>query len=326
MILAGDVGGTKTNLGLFTARRGKLEQVRSGRFPSREYPGLAEVVTEFLSVSGEHVEHAAFGVAGPVVRGRSDATNLSWVVDAAQLRTALGIPSVTLINDLVATAAGLLDIPEEDLTTLFPGRPQAQGTRAVLAPGTGLGQAALVWDGTTHHPLPSEGGHADFAPRNETEIDLLRYLLERQPRVSYEHILAGPGITRIYEFLRDTGRGEEPPWLTENLRHAPDRNAVISRAGLDGKAGICVDTLDLWATILGAEAGNLALRDLSTGGVFLGGGIVVKLIEKLRDGRLVEAYLDKGRLRGLVEKIPLRVVLNDDTALLGAARIALENR
>jgi glucokinase len=196
----------------------------------------------------------------------------------------------------------------------------------VLAPGTGLGQAALVWDGTSYHPLPSEGGHADFAPRNELEIELLRYLLARQPRVSYEHVLAGPGLSRIYEFLRDSGRAEEPPWLREEIARAADANAVISGAGLSGKAAICVRTLDLWAALLGAEAGNLALRDLSTGGVFLGGGIVVKLIEKLQDGSFLESYLDKGRLRSLVEKIPVRVVMNDDAALLGAARIACGRR
>jgi glucokinase len=260
------------------------------------------------------------------VRGRSDATNLSWVVDARELESALHISPVILINDLVATAAGLRDLPEQDLTTLFAGKPHERGTRAVLAPGTGLGQAALVWDGKAYHPLPSEGGHADFAPRNETEIDLLRYLLEKQPRVSYEHVLAGPGISRLYGFLRDTGRAEEPGWLAEELDRATDKNAAISEAGLEGRADICGRTLDLWATMLGAEAGNLALRDLSVGGVFLGGGIVVKLIDKLKDGSFLEAYVAKGRLRGLVEKIPVAVVMNDRAALLGAARIALENR
>jgi glucokinase len=324
MILAGDIGGTKTNLALFDVRGGLLSEVASRRFASGEYPGLAPMVREFLADNAHEVQRAGFGIAAPVVRGRGATVNLSWVVDVHELEASLAIKPVFLVNDLVATAAGLLDLPSEDITVLFAGEPHERGTRAVLAPGTGLGQAFLVWDGKEYHPLPSEGGHADFAPRSDTEIALLEYLLGKQPRVSYEHVLAGPGISRIYDFLRDTARREEPAWLAEELAGAADRNAAISEAGLGGRAEICVAALDLWATILGAEAGNLALRTLSTGGVFLGGGIVVKLAGKLGEENFVEAYLAKGRLRRLVEKIPVGVVMNDRAALLGAARIALE--
>ena len=323
MILAGDLGGTKADLGLFDLQGGRLHEVVGRRFQTNEYPDLISLVRAFLAERAETPERAVLGVPGPVLRGQARATNLSWELDAPALESALGIPRVVLVNDLVATSAGLLDLPEDRFERLYAGAPHAHGTRAVLAPGTGLGQAFLVWDGNRYHPLPSEGGHADFAPRNELELRLLAYWLERQPRVSYEHLLAGPGIDRIYEFLRSEGAVPESPELARRLAAAEDRNAVIGAAGAASTDPLAVATLRLWASLLGAEAGNLALRTLALGGVYLAGGIVAKLLPLLREAPFRDAYLAKGRLGEFVAKIPVAVLLDDRAALRGAAHIAL---
>ena len=323
MILAGDLGGTKADLGLFTLRAGRLHEQASRRFQTLDFPDLASLVRAFLEPHRETPERAVFGVPGPVLRGQSRATNLNWELDARKLEAALAIPEVVLVNDLVATSAGLLDLPEDRFQRVYAGAPHARGTCAVLAPGTGLGQAFLVWDGSHYHPLPSEGGHADFAPRNELEMRLLAYWLERQERVSYEHLLAGPGIGRIYEFLRTEGRFPETPELARRLAGAEDRNAVIGAAGLESRDGLASATLRLWASMLGAEAGNLALRALALGGVYLAGGIVAKLLSILREAPFRDAYVAKGRLGEFVAKIPVTVLLDDRAALRGAAHIAL---
>ena len=323
MILAGDLGGTKADLGLFTLREGALVELASERFESAHFSGFDSMIRAFLQNCEDSPDKAVFGVPGPVLRDRARATNLPWELDARQLEASLGIPEVELVNDLVATAAGLLDLPAEKFETIYQGERHARGTRAVMAPGTGLGQAFLVWDGTLHHALPSEGGHADFAPRNALEISLLQHGLESADRLSYEHLLAGPGIGRIYEFLRDREGWEEPANLASRLRAAPDRNAGIGEAGLAGEAGIAVETLRLWSSLLGAEAGNMALRTLALGGVYLGGGIVTKLLPVLRQPAFREAYLAKGKLSGFVAKIPVVALLDDRAALRGAAHIAL---
>src|SRR5262245_46256041 len=233
MILAGDIGGTNTRLAFFAIEEQHLQLVTGETFPSRAYSGLAEILTTFMSRHQGPVVHAGFGIAGPVKHGRCEATNLPWVVDARQLASQLRIASVTLINDLEANAYGVAVLPPSDFVVLNPGTPDAEGNAAIIAAGTGLGEAGLYWDGKEHHPFAGEGGHTDFAPRNEVEVELLRYLLTRFARVSYERVVSGPGLYNIYQFLRDTKRGEEPRWLAEELRQQ-DPAATISRAALAG--------------------------------------------------------------------------------------------
>lgn len=322
MILAGDIGGTKTNLAFFKAEGGQLKLVVEGTFPSRGHAGLDEIVSLFTSMHGLGVEQACFGVAGPVQNGRCDATNLAWVVDASQLARQLGIATVWLINDLEANAYGIPVLRPEEFVVLNPGAPDAGGNAVVIAAGTGLGEAGLYWDGKRHYPFACEGGHADFAPRNEFEVNLLLYLLAKYGHASWERVLSGPGLHNIYEFLRDTGQGEEPEWLIQEMAEG-NPVSVISKAGLAGSCDLCGRALEMFASLYGAEAGNLALKIMATGGVYVGGGIAPKIVKKLTDGRFMKAFVDKGRFEGLMQRIPVRVILNDKTALLGAARYAL---
>jgi len=325
LILAGDVGATKTNLALFERRGGTLVERRARRLESGRYPDLPSLVRDFLGPRPEAVARAGFGVAGPVVDGRCTATNLSWTVDERDLAALLPGSRVVLVNDLLATAAGVLDLAPAQFAELLPGRPRDGGTRAVIAPGTGLGEAILFWDRGSYHAVPSEAGHADFAPRGEEEIALLRYLLARGPRVTCEHVTAGPGLARIYEFLRDTGRAAEPAWLAEELAAAADRNAAISGVAVAGRAEICSLALRMWIGALGAEAGNLALRTVAAGGVYVAGGIAATLLEPLRGPAFRDAFLAKEPLRAFLESVPVRVVREERAALFGAARLAAQD-
>jgi glucokinase len=321
MLLAGDIGGTKTNLACFEVEGEHLKPVVADTFSSREHASLDEIVRQFVSAHSLSVEHACFGIAGPVRRGRCEATNLAWVVDARQLASELGIETVTLINDLEANAYGIVALEPKDFVVLNEGAPDAAGNVAVIAAGTGLGEAGLYWDGKQHRAFACEGGHADFAPRNALEIELLRYLLSQFEHVSYERVLSGPGLYNIYKFLRDTRRGEEPAWLTGEMQQR-DPSAVISQAALEGRCALCVQALDLFVSLYGAKASNLALTIMAAGGVFVGGGIAPKIIDKLTDGTFMKAFTAKGRLKAVLEAMPVRVMLNDRTALLGAARCA----
>lgn len=321
MILAGDIGGTKTNLALFALRGEELQQVKQNSFRSRDFSALEDIVRRFLGDSPQRVEAACFGIAGPVREGNAQATNLPWLVDAQQLSRTLRFGRVTLINDLEATAHGIVLLNREEFCELNPHASGEKGNAAVIAAGTGLGEAGLYWDGRRHRPFACEGGHADFAPRNEREMELLRFLQKEFVRVSYERVLSGPGLHNIYRFLRDTGARSEPSWLAEQLNTA-DPPAVISRFALEQKSELCVEAVDLFVSIYGAEAGNLALTLLSTAGVYVGGGIAPKLLDKLREGAFLEAFLAKGRLRPLLEAMPIRVILDDKAALRGAARCA----
>lgn len=321
MILAGDIGGTKTILAFFACDEERVVPVNERVFPSKQYGYFIEVLQEFLKDRRPEVRIACFGVAGPVIDGRCEATNLPWTVDAGQISQHFGIASVSLLNDLEATAYGILGFTEKDYSVLNQGQDKLQGNKAIIAAGTGLGEAILLWDGLHYRPSASEGGHVDFAPRNSIEIKLLEYLLKQYTRVSYERILSGPGLFNIYRFLKDMGYGQEPSWLSEMLEKE-DPGAVISEMAFAGKADLCVRALDLFVSIYGAEAGNLALKVMATGGVYVGGGIAPKILEKLLNGTFMKAFLDKGRFSSFMKSIPIRVILNDKTALLGAARYA----
>lgn len=322
MILAGDIGGTNTRLAFLEEGDGRPIPVAEGTFSSREHASLEAVLGKFIAAHAFPITAACFGVAGPVRHGRCDATNLPWIVDAGQVAQALGVKSVGLVNDLEANAWGIAALEPADFVVLNAGAPDASGNAAIVSAGTGLGEAGLYWDGTRRRPFATEGGHADFAPRNHLEMELLNYLLKQFHRVSYERVLSGPGLLNIYRFLRASGRGEEPPWLAEEMRRQ-DPPAVISRAALDGKSDLCVQALDLFVSLYGAEAGNLALKIMATGGVYLGGGIAPRIIRKLQDPVFLNAFTAKGRMKPLVQAIPVRVILNDKTALLGAARLAM---
>lgn len=322
MILAGDIGGTKTRLAFFETKGERPKPVVEETFPSQEHKGLGEIVRKFVLAHGMPIEYACFGVAGPVRHGRCETPNLAWVVDARQLATQLALERVELINDLEAHAYGIALLEPQDFVTLNNGEPDASGSAALISAGTGLGEAGLYWQGNHYQPFPSEGGHADFAPRNELEAQLLLYLRNQYGHVSYERVLSGPGLQNIYRFLRDTGRGEEPAWLADEMRQE-DPSPVISQAALQGRSELCAQALDLFVSIYGAEAGNLALKLMATGGVFVGGGIAPKIISKLKDSTFMNAFLAKGRMKSLLEAIPVRVILNDQTALLGAARCAI---
>jgi glucokinase len=321
MILAGDIGGTHTRLAVFREDPLRAPPLFIEVFPSREHRGLVEIVRSFLGRHDLHVEAACFGIAGPVLNGRVEASNLPWIVDARQLAEELQLKCVILINDLEANAHGIAVLQPSDFVVLQEGVAAPHGAQALISAGTGLGEAWLVAECSGYRPLPSEGGHADFAPRNELEIELLRRLLLRFEHVSYERVLSGPGLYNIYLFLRDTGRGAEPPWLAEEIARG-DPPAVISANALKGASELCVQALDLFVSIYGAEAGNLALRVLATGGVFIGGGIAPRIAGKLQDPVFLKSFTSKGRVSKLLETIPVRLIINDKTALLGAARVA----
>ena len=321
MILAGDIGGTNSRLASFEVVQGRVKSMVEETFPSRKFASLDDIVRTFVSTHNLHVTHACFGIAGPIHRGRSEAINLAWVVDAQRLAQELGIPTVGLLNDLEANAYGAAALAPEDFVTLNEGAPDAEGNAAVIAAGTGLGEAGLYWDGKQHWPFASEGGHASFAPADALQVELLQYLQQQFAHVSWERVLSGMGLNNIYTFLRDTQRGVEPPWLTEELRQG-DRPAVIGNAALAGTCDLCVQALDLCVQLYGAEAGNLALKVMATGGVFVGGGIAPRIISKLKEGTFTRAFCAKGRLQPILEAIPIHVIMNDKTALYGAARCA----
>jgi glucokinase len=320
MILAGDVGGTKVHLALFDFINGKLECSRDKIFPAKSYSGLEEIVTEFLGAF--KVTAACFGVPGPVRNGRLRLTNLPWTLDSNELSVSLGIKHVFLINDLEANGYGVSELTAEQIYTLSEGDVSQIGNRALIAAGTGLGEALLIWSDGSHSPYPSEGGHADFAPRNEDEIDLLRFLKQKyNGRISTERVVSGIGLTNIYEFLREVRGLDEPNWLAERIA-AEDPNAVITELALGAKSEICEKALDMFVSAYGAEAGNFALKLLSVGGVYIGGGIAPRILEKLKDGTFMKAFTDKGRLSQLLINMPVRIILESRAALLGAATYA----
>jgi glucokinase len=319
MLLAGDVGGTKTALALVKNEALVERQV----YPSAAFPSLEAMVREFLGQRSTGVSRASFGVAGPVIEDSCRTTNLRWVVEARNLERALGIPRVTLVNDFQAMAVGITVLPASDLAVLNDSPSDPKGPWVIIGAGTGLGEAVVVHTGTGYEVIPSEGGHADFAPRNELEIDLLRFLLKRHARVSYERVLSGRGLVALYDFVRGRSPEDESRVVREEIAGSSgDAAPIISRHGLAGDDPLCAQALSLFVSVYGAEAGNLALKVVARGGVYVAGGIAPKILPKLLDGTFRSAFVTKGRLSPLLEATSGKVVLNSDAGLLGAAELA----
>lgn len=322
MILAGDIGGTNTRLAYFTeGSDGRLHLVEQTKYPSQDFSNLTDIVSQFVKKHSIEVECAAFGVAGPVVRGRVHATNLPWVVDSEDLRRLLSIDDVHVMNDLEANTWGIQVLRDEDFMYLNHGNPSAVGNAAVISPGTGLGEAGLFWDGEKYHPFACEGGHADFSPRDPLQVELLDYLMRDWEHVSWERVLSGPGLFNIYRFLRDTGRGDEPHWLADMIR-THDAGKVITETAMAGTSALCENAVELFCTLYGSEAGNLALKTMALGGIYLGGGIAPKIMPRLKSGAFIREFTEKGRMKSLLQGIPVKLILNENAALLGAAHYA----
>ena len=318
MILAGDVGGTKCNLALFAETNGKLEFVFRERFASKEFAKFDLIIREFLRraapyLGQQKIRAAGFGVAGPVIDNRIHATNLPWIVDAGTLAQEVGVESIALMNDLGATGHSLRHLPPEDFCVLNEGTPVPGASRALLAAGTGLGEGILFWDGNRYKVVPSEGGHSDFSPRSDQQIELLKFMRHRYPQVSWELILSGRGFRTLHEFIA--------PSVKHPIFEDPDADPApfITKSGLDHSCPVCVETLDLWTNIYGAEAGNLALKVLALGGVYVAGGIAVKILPKMTDGTFFKSFQDKWHFENMLADVPVSIVLNESAPLIGAA-------
>jgi len=313
LILAGDIGGTKTNLGLFDVQQGNLVRVADKRYSSRDHKGLEEIVSDFKSVIGTKVAAASFGIAGPVVDNRVRTGNLPWTIDGAAMARLLGLERVRLLNDLEATAYGISVMKPGDLETLYAGVPAPEASRVVIAAGTGLGEAILFWDGARHVPIATEGGHADLAPQTMQHAELWKYLKAQNELVSNELVLSGRGFRVLHEFL-------DP-----SVKHAgfdgPPADAApeITRRALSGECPVCAGAVDLWVEIYGSETGNLAVRAVARGGIYVAGGIAVKILPKLKSGRFVAAAQHKEKMTEFLAQVPIHVVLDEECPLKGAA-------
>ncbi|HEY8432152.1 MAG TPA: glucokinase [Sandaracinaceae bacterium] len=323
-ILAADVGGTKTLVSLYEGEPGAFREIAARRYDSRRFAGLSPIVADFLGEAARTLDAAAIGVAGPVIEDTCRATNLPWQLDARAIARDLGVGRVRLLNDFEAIALGVDELPDDALEVLQDRPAVAGAPKAILGAGTGLGEAILLPapDGGLPRVLATEGGHTDFAPRDETEIALLRFLLRRHAHVSYERILSGPGIEALYEFVVAHGLAEERPEHARRLANAEDRAAEIGAAALSGSDPASVRAISMFASIYGAEAGNLALKTLPFGGVYVAGGIAAKLAPLLRSGELVRAFRDKGRMEPVLDRIRVSLVLEPRVGLLGARRVA----
>ncbi len=317
-VLAGDVGGTKTRLAVFDIHGTRLETVTERSYSSGGYDGLESIVRDFLGDAGADCRQACFGIAGIVRRGQAQVTNLPWSVEAQAMAASFGWARVALINDLEANAWGIAALRAKDFYTLNAGDPDAKGNACIISAGTGLGEAGLYWDGNRHWPFACEGGHATFSPSNDLEIALLKYLRARFGHTSWERILSGAGLVNVHAFLRSHRGAPAPAWLCEAMA-AGDPAAVISKAARDNRDPLCVEAVDLSVHLLGVEAGNLALKVMATGGVYLGGGIAPKNLERLKGPLFMQGFVDKGRMQPLLEAMPVKIILNDRTALYGPA-------
>jgi glucokinase len=318
-VLVGDVGGTKTVLAIAEADAGLVRLKDERRYASRDFSSLHEVAARFLSEAGTACETAAFAVAGPVYGDRSQTTNLPWDLDAAQLGQSLGLRSTHLLNDLEATAWAISALGADDFEVLHPGASDAAGNACVVAAGTGLGEAGMFWDGTLHRPFATEGGHTDFAPRNDLELAMLRSLQERFGHVSWERLISGTGITNIYDFLLEW-RGAGTPGRLQEAMAAGDKAAAISASAADGSCPLCAETMQLFMDLYGREAGDMALKHMALGGVYLGGGIAPKNLDLMLRGPFLEAFFDKGRMEALMRQMPVKIILEQRAPLFGAAR------
>ena len=324
MILSGDIGGTKVRLAFFEEGGGRI-LVDEQRFASREFSDFSTLLKQYLRDKREKkISSACFGIAGPVRGGVCKATNLPWEISAADIEKGLNIPKVHLINDLEANAWGLNELSPEEFYVVNVGV-QEKGHKALISAGTGLGEAGIFWDGKSHHPFACEGGHSDFAPTDDDEIELLKYLMRLYKHVSYERVLSGPGLYQIYRFLIDTAREEESSTVAALMQQG-DGPQIISEKGASGECRACARACRMFIEIYGAEAGNVALKFFAVGGVFLGGGIIPNLLPFIKEGNFIKTFIDKGRLSSVLLQIPVKVVLNVKTGLLGAARFARENR
>jgi len=323
MILAGEIGATKTRLAAFETEGNRLQCAVEKIYMSQEHAGLSDILAQFIRGEGIPVHSACFGAAGPVRAGRSKISNLTWIIDSRELAKQLKLNSVGLLNDLEAYAYGIDALESKDFISLGEGSEDAEGNRAVISARTGRGVAGLYWDGFRHHPFACEGGHADFAPRDDLQKELLSYLQKKYGRISCERVLSGPGIRNIYEFLRDAHKAEEPEWLREQMAAAHDIPALIAKLAEEGKAPICDQTMTMFVSIFGAETGNCALHYMTTGGIFIGGSIAAKNVSRMKDPAFMTAFLDKGRMESVLKDMPVKIVLNDDCGLIGAARYTL---
>lgn len=323
MLLAGDIGGTKTVLALYDPKVGPRTPLYKATYPSKDFDSLEAVVTSFLMSHTVSISHAAFGVAGPVVAGRAQITNLPWTIDRQRLAATFSLEDVHLLNDLEAVATSVPILTEADLAVLNSGKADPQGAIAVIAPGTGLGEGFLVWDGSAYRAFPCEGGHTDFAPVGELQRDLLVYLQDKMEHVSFERVCSGIGIPNLYDFLRDSRRYDEPEWLSRQMSSVRDRTPLIVRGAQEEGCAICLATVELFVDILAREAGNLALKVLATGGVYVGGGIPPRILPQLQQRRFLDTFVSKGRFRELLMNIPVSVICRSDAAILGVAHDGL---
>jgi glucokinase len=317
-VLAGDIGGTNTRLALYDVTGSQLEALAIQSYPSQQYDSLNAVISEFLDSHQHSVQAACLGVAGPVHNQVANITNLPWQISATGIASDFGVKSVSLLNDLEATGWGLPTLQADDLVTLQGGNAHASGNAAIIAAGTGLGQAGLFFDGVQQRPFACEGGHADFSPQTELDMALLRFLQKQHEHVSWERIVSGSGLVNLHACLCELRQREVPDWLQESMQSG-DPAKAISSAAQQGRDDICSEALQWFIHLYGVEAGNLALKLMATGGVYVAGGIAPKILDQLQDGSFIHAFCAKGRMRGLMERMPVHVILNDEIALQGAA-------
>jgi glucokinase len=317
--LAGDIGGTKTRLALFAHEHGACEAYEKESFLSQEYVSLEEIVHVYLAKKPYRITGASFGVAGPIIGQKARVTNLEWVVDQASLTELLGGIEVHLLNDLQAISSAVPNLKPGDYEQIIPGKPEEHGAIGVIAPGTGLGEGFLIWNGERYQPQPSEGGHTSFGPQTSLQLELLNYMDDYYDHVSYERVCSGMGIKNLYTFLRTVKGLEEPDWLSDMLQAAGDPAPIIAEMAINKKAEICVQTMNLFLSILGSEAGNLALKVLATGGIFLGGGIPRRIMPLLRGDTFRQGFIDKGRFAGILNRVPVYVITHPHAGVFGAA-------
>ncbi len=324
LVLAGDIGGTKTAMGCFTVDGGPAQPVHEHVYRTNDWTSFRAIIADFLGRIDGRPEAACFGIAGPIANRRAEITvNVHWPIDARDIADLFGHDRIDLINDVQAMALGTLTLPDSGLETIHPGEPEPTANRGLIAAGTGLGLSLLVHNRGRWIAVPSEAGHVNFAPNSEIEIDLLRYLWDIYGRISTERVLSGPGLYHIYKFLRDTGRGTEPEWLAREME-AGDPSAVVSKYGLDDEEPLCARALDLFVQIYGAVAGDYAITTVARGGVYLGGGIPPKILPRLKRAEFMQGFTDKGRLSDLIRQIPVKVIIETKTPLYGAAAHAMQ--